>query len=162
MPEEKASGEIGGFICELAAKYGTPPFSPHITLMGGIETSNESSLVELSRMLCRRPPPLLQLLGFDCGNHPRKPFYIQVAKTLNLENMWSMTHEVLGVNRSDMPAPHLSLIYGTFTTEQKQEMRTICRILLLTSSIRCDRIQLWRTPQEVKDWRKLGTFYFRN
>jgi len=153
---------IGGMSKEL----GTFHFLPHITLIAALLDPIET-IVEKTRHLSTLIAPYkfhLQDMGqkdayFQCVFATMKLTEDVVNANMTARNVFASENKLL-----DPPyMPHLSLIYGDFSLEEKKNhlIPTLRHQLFpqnegestsLTSIIPVDAIEIWSTQGDVKDW----------
>ncbi len=109
-------------IRDLSAKYGSPSFEPHVTLLGGL-TGSEAVLRQLTSSLAASLHPfdiVLTSAGYEDSYF--KSLYIHVQKSRELMNARTRAEQLFGHNADERYHPHLSLMYGNFPQEEKERI----------------------------------------
>jgi 2'-5' RNA ligase len=157
MPEGDVYERLSATIERLAARLGTIPFKPHVTLLTGLE-GPESQIVESARILAVELAPLhLDLTAVDGTEYRFRCLFLRVAEPNALRDAHSRAARRLGLEPDPAFDPHLSLVYGTLSARQKS---TLVRELApgIQTSFEARRLHVWRTDLPVEEWRELAVF----
>ena len=159
-PPGAARERLGSLIEGLAARLGTRPFPPHLTLLPGIEGRAEDAVLAKARALAARLRPLTIRLESVEGREEHFRCLIALAAS---DGPLRAAHEGAAgaFDRQPDPAflPHVSLVYGSLAPETK-------RALILEAApaarlaFEAARLHVWRTEGAVGDWREIGAFDF--
>ena len=168
-PKRGAAREAySAIIAETSSRLGTFRFLPHITLVAAMKTGAED-VVERTRVLAEKLAPYE--FEFDAISQRDAYFQCVFAKM-------KASEEVVGANRlartvfserSSDPeyTPHLSLVYGDFSLEEKEsgivpEIEAMLREKATeTASFGVDSIEVWSTQGDVKEWYLVETVPLR-
>jgi hypothetical protein len=159
MPDGAVGARLGALIAATAARLGTEPFAPHVTLLPGID-GPEEVVLETARHVAAGLGPLrlsLRSVGgrdehFRCvialavGGAPLRAAHAAAARAFG---------------RPPDPAflPHLSLVYGTLPPDVKSAL--IAELAAAVAvTFEAARLHAWRTHGPVGVWRELGSFPF--
>ncbi len=158
MPPDPARARLAALIEGLAARLGTRPFPPHLTLLSGIEDRPEGAVLATARSLAARLRPLTIRLGSVEGREEHFRCLIVLAAA---DARLRAAHEAAAraFDRPPDPAflPHVSLVYGTLAGETKHVLiRDVASSAAL--AFEAARLHVWRTEGPVGDWRAIGVF----
>lgn len=122
MPEGAVYDRLRGLIKDLSAKFTTPFFEPHVTVLGSIagdETEVTDRIVRLGRLVT---PFRIRLSTLDYTDEYFRCLFIKVEKSKELSLLRDATREVFCVEDTTPYMPHLSLIYGNLTPDKKKKI----------------------------------------
>lgn len=157
MPGGPARERLAALIRNLAARLGTAPFAPHVTLLPGIE-GPESDVLETARQLASRLPPLRLSLRFLEG---REEHFRCLIALVEADEALRAAHAAAAraFGREPDPAflPHLSLVYGSLAAEARAALAREIEPQAAVS-FEAARLHVWRTEGEVADWREVAAF----
>ena len=155
-----ASGDAFQSIIQSASSsLDTFCFPPHITLVAAIMTSPED-VVERAKIVASKIAPY----DFEFENVSQRNAYFQcvyckMKRTEDVVNANKIAREVFTERRTDPEyMPHLSLVYGDFTEEQKKDTiipsleTQIQQLAPQTTTIPVDSIEVWSTQGDVSEW----------
>lgn len=159
MPNGHASRVLSGLIRKMSAKFATPSFEPHITLLGEVAMP-EAEVMQRTQQLAKKQKPLTIILqsGVQIGDSYFNALYMKVKVTQSLMELHLRAKEIFEI---ELPlyTPHLSLLYGDFPALVKDEMK---RDINRDYCIRfvASGIHLFNTVGEVTAWQKRKEFRF--
>ena len=110
LPESSAGRALAGLIRELARRFDTPEFEPHVTLLGAMPCT-----AELHHCLGRLPatgPLALRVQGLESGTPPFRALYLRLDTHAGLERLRTGASEGCPHREAQPWFPHLSLLYG--------------------------------------------------
>ncbi len=157
MPEGDARDRLARLIARLAARFSTPPFPPHVTLLPGIR-GREDDLLAVSAALAAglRPFPV-RLRGVDGRDEPFRCLFVPAMRDEPLVAAHAAASSAFGREPDPAFLPHLSLVYGRLPPETKWPLARELTSAV-PGSIEAARLHVWRTEGPVGDWREVGTF----
>jgi 2'-5' RNA ligase len=156
MPEGEARDRLAALVARLAARLGTPPFPPHVTLLPGIEGLSEDDALVAGRALGATLRPFrVRLLGLEGRDEPFRCLFARAAADEPLLSAHSAAARAFGREPDPAFLPHLSLVYGTLPLEAK---RSLAAEVAFEASVSFEAASLhaWRTEGPVEDWREIG------
>jgi len=160
MPEGALRDRLAALIQELAARLGTEPFLPHVTLLPGL-AGPEAVLLEASRSLAALLPPLtVRLVSVEGRDQHFRCLFARAEADEPLRAAHEAAARTFGRAADLAFLPHLSLVYGTLAAETKWPLATELEPAV-PASFEAARLHAWRTDGPVGDWREIGTFPFR-
>jgi hypothetical protein len=142
-------------IEDLAERFGTPIFDPHVTLVGGVEGTFESISVAAERLLLSLPSCELALREVVS----RSSYFQRLVAPVELtpELTWARLRALaaFAVEEPDY-WPHLSLAYGDLDEGGSQQLLAAA-VAANVAGMRfaAARLEAWRTEREVAEWAPL-------
>lgn len=121
MPTGRTKEELSKIISSLSKKYNSPMFKPHVTLTGGF-TGDEKKLLKKTEELSKMLKPLTVHLGrASYLDEFFRSLFILVERTPELMDACETARMLFGISEDDF-VPHMSLVYGNFSAEEKERM----------------------------------------
>lgn len=149
-------------IKELSKKFGAPVFSPHVTLLGGLNAS-ETELVPLMNTLASSVHPFeINLTKAGYLNTYYQSLFIYVEQNEGLAHLHKNACRIF-----DCPdeyendyRPHLSLLYGDLLQKDKEKiLNNIGREFHIQFSV--NKLILVRTEDGPDTWKRVHTSMFK-
>jgi 2'-5' RNA ligase len=156
------SGEIAYKLQErikkLSKENGTPLFSPHVTLLGGIE-STETEMIPLTDTLSSYIEPFeLELTKAGYLDTFYQSLFIHVKETTQLKELRRNACRLFNIEEEEY-MPHLSLLYGDLSQKQKEKiLNMIGREFYIRFPVK--KMVLMHTEGEPDKWRKVHAAVF--
>ena len=161
MPTDASNDAYQDIVSALAQEYHTFEFLPHITLVAALMGNVDDILGTATRLATAIAPYEFHLDRISHRSAYFQCVYAQLQTTPEVVRANSIARQYFPERRSDPPyMPHLSLVYGDFSTRVK-ETEMIPKIQQrmhdssndnVTSVIRVDAMELWNTNGPVQDW----------
>jgi hypothetical protein len=158
VPEEPARARLEGLIAGLAERLGTPPFRPHVTLLGRMGLDEPEALARARELAARQPPVPLVLprAGHDAGYF--RCVFLEAKATPEVLGAHQRARRAMG-GGPDRFRPHLSLVYGRIQEEARTEIaREVETALGAPLALTADRVEVHETRGEASRWRRCGGF----
>lgn len=157
MPEGKINEKLSGIISSFSKKYNSPLFRPHVTLIGG-GIGVKKVLQHKTEILSRRIKPFdVKLTRTHQLNEFFRSLFILAEKTPELMNAYREAINVFGLSEDPAYMPHLSLIYGDFEPEIKEDIaKEIGRNFNI--SFRAEKIHFVFNDERNKKWKTIASF----
>lgn len=155
MPSNDDETLLASLVRDLADRFGTPVFQPHLTLRGDT-TTETAALTEAIAAAARQVPVFAEpISSVDITEAYFRAFYARFAVSPTLATL----------KRSLDPAeagsflPHISLLYGTLPAEQTAPAAAAMGRRLAGRRITFDRISVVRSGQDIpiSEWSILAT-----
>ena len=145
-------------IKKLSKEHGTPQFSPHVTLLGSLNAS-ENELIPLTNTLASSVAPFeLELTKAGYLDTFYQSLFIHVKDNSTLKQLRAKACQLFDRNEEDY-MPHLSLLYGDLSRNQKEKiLNMIGREFFITFTVKS--IVLMKTDGKPKDWKKAHAAVF--
>ncbi len=158
-PEGKLREEVATIIGSLATEFEGPMFSPHVTLLARIPDEEEVVLIEKTKQLASSLSPfevVLGTVGMEQGYF--RALYMHVESE-EIKNVHHKANEIFSMQDEGEYVPHMSLLYGNYPEEQKQN--TIASMSApLGSSFLVDRLHLYKTDGVASGWIEIAEVPF--
>jgi len=109
-PSGAADDSVRRVVCELAQRYPSHCFNPHMTVVGDVAGSLDD-ITRRAKLLATRTPALeatLTTVGWHAGDFFRS-FYVLIEETPPLSKLYRDTCEIVG--RCQTRPFHMSLMY---------------------------------------------------
>jgi len=157
MPEDHAGERLARCIDGLAARFRTPSFPPHVTLLPGLRGPADTVLAAASDLARETRPFVVRLGGVEGRDEPFRCLYARVEASAALAELHARTVRRLAPSFEAPFEPHLSLVYGTLDLATKA---ALCRELDAETrrAFEVRRLHAWRTEGEVAAWGEIGSF----
>lgn len=157
MPAGSAFRRLAGVIHDLSRKYSTPPFEPHVTLLGRIALPEREVLVKSAILVRRLRPLAIRLTVLDDRAEYFRCLFVNAAKTAPLIEAHRMARETFHQKQRSAYLPHLSLVYGNLTPRLKKEIITsLGRRFELEFDVRS--LYVYSTTGAPRVWRRIRFF----
>lgn len=160
MPGGKVREKLLALITGLSETYRTPPFEPHITLLGGL-VSSEGVLAHGTKELAFSFGPLeVELDGMGHAEEYYRCLFAKVRETGQLMELNRRARDIFG--RADDPPfmPHVSLMYSNMRASKKRRMIPPLEDEVRGMRFRAERLYLYLTEGEPPDWREAANYPF--
>ena len=157
VPTGMAYDRLAGIISDLSARYRSPQFDPHLTLLGRLE-GEEEVLVDRTRQFARVLNPFevrLKEPGYEAQYF--RCLYLPAESSPSLLEAHQRATRIFDAQPTSAFDPHVSLLYGVFAESVKQE---IIKGLPpdLPGSFPVSRLQLIRARStNPQDWQAVET-----
>lgn len=157
VPEGEVYKKLDQLIVKLSRKYKSPYFAPHVTLVGEILLPG-GEVVKRTKILAYSLNPFTVYLNkVGHGDFYFRSLFIRAMKTRKIMAAYKTAIKIFAAIKPKPYMPHLSLIYGNYSEETKNEMiKEIGRKFDINFKI--DKIYLYKTDGKVGDWRKIAEF----
>ena len=147
-------------IKKLSRKYQTPIFPPHVTLLGSLQAS-QTELVSLTNTLASSLHPFdLTLTKGGYLDRFYQSLFIHIDKTNKLKEARSLACQLFDQSDADGYMPHLSLLYGELSRNEKERILNIMgREFHISFSAKS--IVLMQTEGQPEQWKKIHASVFK-
>ena len=160
MPEGEVRDRLSALVAGLAARLGTAPFPPHVTLLPGIEARSDGEVLAASRTLAGRLSRLaVRLVGIEGRDEHFRCLFARAAADAPLVSAHAAAARAFGREPDPTFLPHLSLVYGAVGREVKERLAADLRSGI-DLAFEARRLHAWRTEGPAGDWHEIGSFAF--
>lgn len=163
MPTGEVYNKLATLISQLSKEYSAPNFEPHITLLGPIVGPEEKIIAKTSQLTKFIQPYKINLTIVNSyPDEYYKRLFIRAKETKDVINANIKARKIFGQHIVGQPPdtkymPHLSLLYGNFSPQMKEEI--ISKIgKEFNIGFEVKSIYLFLTDGEVKNWHKVKEF----
>lgn len=162
LPDRKLFNKLQNIVYSLAEKYQGVKFEPHLTLLARIPKADERGLMVKTQTLAGMMKPFeIALEAVDGEDAYFRALYYKTKFSDELKTYHQNALEVFGVEDVNIYFPHLSLYYGNIAKDFRDEMISSL-FLPADMNFVADKVYLYRTEGEVKDWVRVGEFPIMN
>lgn len=160
LPSGELFNRLQNTISTLAEKYDGVKFEPHVTFLARIPKASEIELIAKTKELAGMMKPFeIEPKEIYIEDAYFRALYCKAESCEELERYHQKALEMFGTQDVNVYIPHLSLYYGDVLKSVKGEM--IASLSLPVSmKFLVDRIYLYRTEGEPKDWVQVGEYLF--
>jgi 2'-5' RNA ligase len=154
VPEGTAREGLAALIAELASRFGSEVFEPHVTLLAGIERSSTEVIACAATLAGWLEAPMLPLRPAECREDYFRRLFLPVAETLKLLTAHAQARALFEVADERPFEPHLSLVYGQVSSS---ELERVAREVAsrVPSRLAVTRLDVMRTSGPVSTWCRL-------
>jgi len=157
MPSGDIYDELAKINSELSREHGSPSFEPHVTLIGELIGSEEDMLHKTSELAAVIRPYRIKLTRIGYLPEFSRCLFIKVEKTDDVMEANLRAGEIFNLQKSPEYMPHLSLMYGRFSPETKEEIvRKMGREFELSFDV--NSIHLFLTGYPPQNWHRVWEF----
>jgi 2'-5' RNA ligase len=157
MPEGESGERLAALVVRLAARLGTEPFAPHVTLLPEV-LEPEAAVVARAGGLARELAPLrLKLAGVEGSDEPFRCLFVRAEASAALRAAHAAAARAFERDPDPGFLPHLSLVYGRLAPERKTSLaREVGAEAALEFEVRS--LHVWRAEGALVEWRELAVF----
>lgn len=155
MPKNDDEASLSSLVRELAARFGTPVFTPHLTLRGDTEMPADRLAEEIAAAASQVPVFAEPISAIETTEAFFRAFYARFAVSSPLATL----KRSLDPDAAEPFMPHVSLLYGVLAAERKAPAAAEFGQRLAGRAITFDRICVVRSGQDIPiaDWSILAT-----
>jgi 2'-5' RNA ligase len=154
-PSGKAHDVLAEAIQDLSHKLRSPIFEPHVTLLSGLQGSEQDHLLRTEQLADWLQPLHISLIAPSYQDTYFQCLFLKVEETPPVMEAHARAKAAFADKAEAAFMPHLSLLYGLYSREVKQEI-----IATLPSHLRMtfDATALYLTrsdSDDPKDWHEI-------
>ena len=143
-------------ITNLSAKYDSPDFEPHITLLGGISSDLESLKQKTELLISKLKPFPVLFSEVSFSTTYFQSVLVRVKATAALMNANMLAKAIYKVD-NNVFMPHLSLIYGDH--DMKTREKIVSEVVLPKNiSFKVSKLAIIPSTQNPNDWTYIAEF----
>jgi len=155
MPEAADAASLAGIVASLAGRFGTPDFTPHLTIAGDTDrpvTVLADAIADAARAVTAFSEIVL---GIETSAAYFRSYYANFAVSAPLAAL----KQRLDADAGEPFLPHVSLLYGPVAARPKAEAAAQVSAALTGQPIRFDRLCVVTSGADVPiaDWRIVET-----
>lgn len=157
VPEGLAFLQYSAIIKRLSEENVTPNFEPHVTLLGGIDGSEEEVVDKTDQLSKLVRPYYLSFIALGREDHWSRALYLLADLTSDALAANRVAQNIFRGRVVEDYIPHLSLLYGYPSDAMKQViMRSIFNNF--PSRFEVTSIDLFKCQGRVEDWYQVEKF----
>ncbi|XP_037422587.1 cyclic phosphodiesterase-like [Triticum dicoccoides] len=125
LPPEPVRDRLRGLMAGLRAAHGGPPFEPHATVVGAVRMRRPAAIQALraAAVAAGVAPYTARVTGVARGDFFYQCVYLLLEPTPEVIQTSDHFCAHFGFQRSTPYMPHVSLLYGDLTDEEKEAAR---------------------------------------
>jgi 2'-5' RNA ligase len=157
MPEGGVGDRLRVLIRDLARRHRTPPFLPHLTLLGGIPGPEEAVLSRAASLARGLGPIAIRLREVDTSDEYFRSVFVRAQQIESLRGAHVGARAAFAGAAPAPFLPHLSLLYGRLEPTRRA---AVVRELggMLEVAFEASRLHVFRTQGPPRAWRRWGAF----
>lgn len=136
----------------LSERYSGPRFAPHVTLLSGLQGSEEELTSKTSILASELKAFDVRAKGLAMEPYYFRNFYLKLESSANFLLAYQRASKILSKSTGGEFKPHISLHYGTSSREECISMGQEIHSQLPGNTI-IDRLYLVHIPLAVPNWR---------
>ncbi len=155
MPAAEDGARLAGVLANLSGRFGTPLFTPHLTIAGDTDRPVTQLTSEIAAAAAAVPAFSETVVGIETSESFFRSFYARFAVSDPLASL----KQRLDPQAREPFLPHVSLLYGPVAAGPKAEAAAQVSAALTGRPIRFDRLCVVTSGQDVPiaDWRIVET-----
>lgn len=159
VPEKgsRENEELDDTISRLSEEFDSPDFTPHVTVVGGIEEEKSEVLTAVAELSEKFETLELAFQGLHFSTTFHQCNYLLVEPTAELLEMRERLRKELELP-VDMYVPHLSLIYGDIELGEREELHRKLKKEDFPDGLTTSRLVVYETSGGEEDWRLVEEF----
>lgn len=147
-------------IADLSKAYHAPNFIPHVTLLGNLDGSEDEITLQALSVARQLKPFNIQLTHPDYEEGYSRCLFLRVKKTPALLKAHALAKKDFSQYEVPLYRPHLSLLYGFFPIEVKEQiianLNENLKMMFKVTTLNVMRIE----GGDPKNWSKTLTIPF--
>ncbi|KAF3340843.1 cyclic phosphodiesterase-like protein [Carex littledalei] len=161
FPPESVLARLKSVMSGLRSEFGGPVFEPHMTVVGAIRLTPESALEMIRSSTSGLRPYKVKVASVSRGTFSSQCIYLLIEPYKEVMEASAHVCGHFGYQRSTSYMPHLSLLYGDLTDEEKEKAVKKTEELdkeLCGLEFEISELTLYKTDPEdksLKSWEKI-------
>lgn len=162
IPPDEVGARLKKLMDGLRAEFGGPHFEPHITVVGAISLTPDDALAKFRSACDGVRAYNVSVDRVATGTFFYQCVYLLVHPTAEVVEASSHCTGRFGYKNSTPYMPHLSLLYGDLTEDEKKKAQENTNVLddsISSLSFPITRLALYKTDTEdktLKSWEKIA------
>nr|CAD1824119.1 unnamed protein product [Ananas comosus var. bracteatus] len=167
-PPEDVRGRLKGLMATLRSEFGGPAFDPHITVVGATRLHPAAAVEMLRSAAAALSPYPARVASVARGGFFYQCVYLLIDPSPEVVEASAHCCRHFGYQSSTPYMPHLSLLYGDLTDEEKERARRRVEELdkeICGLSFQISELALYKTDTEDKSlasWEKVEVCHLEN
>lgn len=155
VPDGPEAQAIAALVGELSARFGTPTFAPHVTLLGGLGVEAETAVSVAGQLAAGLPDLSIRFEGLEHSADYFRALVVRVAPDLPILEARRRAQAAFPSEPVGPFVPHLSLLYGTVPVETRRHLAAEVRESAPTAIV-LRHLDVVATEGAVTAWRRLA------
>lgn len=152
VPYVATERQFSEAIDYLSERYSGPRFAPHVTLLSGLQGSEQELIAKTNKLADELKSFDVKAAGLAMEPYYFRNFYLKLESSANFLRAYQRASQALSKSAGGEFSPHISLHYGTASREECTNMGKEIHSQLPGSTV-IDRLYLVQIPLAVPDWR---------
>lgn len=157
VPTLSQSGEYNRIIKSLSEKYKTPNIDAHVTVLGMLRTEEKELINKVKEIAKGFNRIEVEVFGINFSNTISQCVFAQIKMSPQLLSLYKELSINLQSSDKSPYFPHMSLIYGDFSPEEKSN---IARQVKVSNKLLLDKLVIYRDGPLPSDWKHVAEFEF--
>jgi 2'-5' RNA ligase len=158
IPSKSCTEKLQDGITQLSRLYKAPAFKPHITILQPWAGSETAAIANAEKFAGSIKPYPITFAGVDFSNEFFQCVFLRVKETSEVMEAYRKTNEAFGMTTYPPYSPHLSLLYGNFSAQEKQKAIDQVGSKLVSCNFTANRFHLYHVCAEIQNWRLVREF----
>lgn len=152
-PDGDVAARLQKVIDELAEEYHGPHFAPHVTLIGGIEGTEEQVIAKTKKLADSFTPFPINFADIAYQDAYFRSLFILAKNDSTLINIHRIATREHDLEETNFYMPHLSLLYGNYADELKEKIIQRIRSHIPTQFL-VDRLYIiqYKEGTDISGW----------
>jgi hypothetical protein len=157
VPEGPEAQAIAALAGELSARFGTPTFPPHVTLLGGLAADPEKAVATGGELAATLRDFSVRFEGLEHSAEYFRALVVRIAPDLLILDARRRAQMAFPSEPVGPFLPHLSLLYGSLPVETRRHLAAEVRESA-PGSIVLRRLDVVATEGTPAQWQPLARF----
>ncbi|KAJ0017563.1 hypothetical protein Pint_10168 [Pistacia integerrima] len=163
-PPEDVIPRIKKLMEGLRSEFGGPQFEPHMTVVGLVSLTKDDALAKFKAACDGLKTYNCSVDRVATGTFFYQCVYLLIHPTTEVVEASAKSSSTFGFKSSTPYMPHISLLYGDLTDEEKKKAQEKAYSLdesIDQLSFPITRLQLWKTPASdntLTSWEKIAEY----
>lgn len=157
MPQAESNDYLSEVVRKLSCAYQTRLFDPHVTLAGGITGPEDELLAKTEKLASNLYRIMITPQEVQYLNEFYRSLFLTVTPAESLINANKLAKQLFELPLNEEFMPHLSLLYGDLSVNEKERIKRELDSNLLRKFI-VDRIVFFRTNIQSDQWASVKSF----
>ena len=119
VPQRKEEKELGKIVKDLAQKYNSPIFIPHLTLLGGMMINFDDLKSAVNKVFKEQKPFTIKKTKLNQSEKFFKTVFMELESSYILKNLFTTLSKKTDKSSVENFKPHISLIYKLMPEDEK-------------------------------------------
>ncbi|CAD5182277.1 unnamed protein product [Musa acuminata subsp. malaccensis] len=153
LPPEDVRDRLKSLMGALRSEFGGPKFEPHITVVGAISLGPDDALRRFRSACTALSPYPARVSAVSRGAFFYQCVFLLIDPSPEVVETSALSCGHFGYENATPYMPHLSLLYGDLTEEEKERARQRVEALdkeILSLSFEVSALALYKTDTEDK------------
>jgi 2'-5' RNA ligase len=155
LPSTSQSGEYSKIINALSKKYNTSRIDAHVTILGPLEAEEDDLITKVKNIANGFNRIEVEVLGINFSNTVSQCVFAQIKMSPQLLALYvELQTNLQPLNKSPF-FPHLSLLYGDFSPEEKANIAGQVKV---GNMLMLDKLVVFREGPLPHEWTNVAEF----